>query len=462
MAKKPHLKLHNDGSMSYRVDAWSNPISGQGIPGIDKSLGQVLSPAFSHLMHNNQQVLTNIYLSDWLARKICDLPAEDATRKFIEITGLDGEDKKRVESMLDDMGLRASVRKGISWSRLFGGAGVLKVYDDSRPPESPPSETAAIIDLVPLDRWSLSVDEIDLDPESPHYGRALNYVARNGVTYHRDRIAPFYGCPVPYDTQIELQGWGGSYVAMAWSAIAAYNETLQDASFLLKESGIGILSVPNLTAAQSMGMTASQAVMNRANAFNQGKSIYRAAVVDKEENFGFVNRSLQGIPDFVDRFATAVAGATGLSEMMLFGKSPAGLNASQEEILSVYYDKIAAIQEGDPAALVQSCIDNVKMQTGLDFDWKWAELSAMSPDKKATSMASVATAIATLEQSAALTPNEVRNLANDSGLFSLEELPEDDDNSNDDPLGLNSLGGGNGTNGISETTGSAEAGQAEA
>ena len=68
MAKKPHLKLHNDGSMSYRVDAWANPISGQGMPGIDKSLGQILSPAFSHLLHNNQQVLTNIYLSDWLAR----------------------------------------------------------------------------------------------------------------------------------------------------------------------------------------------------------------------------------------------------------------------------------------------------------------------------------------------------------------------------------------------------------
>ena len=107
-------------------------------------------------------------------------------------------------------------------------------------------------------------------------------------------------------------------------------------------------------------------------------------------------------------------------------------------------------------------LDGVRVQTGLDFDWKWAELSAMSPDKKATSMASVATAIATLDQSAALTPNEVRNLANDSGMFSLEELPEGDDNSNDDPLGLNLLGGGNGTNGISETTGSTEAGQAEA
>lgn len=460
MAKKPHLKLHNDGSLSYRVDAWSNPISGQGIPGIDKSTAQMLSPAFAHLLHNNQQVLTNIYLSDWLARKICDLPAEDATRKFIEITGLDGEDKKRVESMLDKMGLRASVRKGIAWSRLFGGAGVLKVYDDTRSPELPPSETASIIDLIPLDRWSLSVSEIDDNPESAHYGRALNYIARNGVKYHRDRIAPFYGCSVPYDTQIELQGWGGSYVAMAWSAIAAYNETLQDASFLLKESGVGILTVPNLTAAQSMGMTAAQAVMNRANVFNQGKSIYRAAVLDSAEKFEFINRSLQGIPDFVDRFATAVAGATGLSELMLFGKSPAGLNASQEEILSVYYDKIAAIQEGDPTPLVQSCIDSVKNETGLDFDWKWAELSAMSPDKKATSMASVATAISTLEQSAALTPNEVRNLANDTGLFSLEELPEDDDNSNDDPLGINSLGGENGTNGIPEATGSAETGQA--
>lgn len=458
MAKKPHLKLHNDGSMSYRMDAWANPVSGQGIPGIDKSTAQMLSPAFAHLLHNNQQALTNIYLSDWLARKICDLPAEDATRKFIEISGIDDEDKKRVESMLDGMGLRASVRKGIAWSRLFGGAGVLKVYDDTRPPESPPSETAAIIDLIPLDRWSLSVSEIDDNPESAHYGRALNYIARNGVKYHRDRIAPFYGCSVPYDTQIELQGWGGSYVAMAWSAIAAYNETLQDASFLLKESGVGVLSVPGLTAIQAYGTTAAQSVMNRANIFNQGKSIYRAAVLDSEEKFEFVNRSLQGIPDFVDRFATAVAGATGLSEMMLFGKSPAGLNASQEEILSVYYDKIAAIQEGDPTPLVQACVDSVKASTGLEFDWKWAELSAMSPDKKATSMASVATAISTVEGPAALAPNEVRELLNNTGLFNLDELPEDEEEQ--DPLGLNSLGGENGTNGIPEATGSTEAGQA--
>lgn len=460
MAKKPHLKLHNDGSMTYRADAWANPISGQMMPGIDKSLGQMPAYVMAHALHSNQQMLTALYLSDWLARKVCDLPADDATRKFIEITGIDGEDKTLVESMLDEMRLRESVKKGIAWSRLFGGAGVLKIYDDARPPESPPSEEARIIDLIPLDRWSLTVDEIDDDPTSAYYGRALNYTARNGVKYHRDRVSPFYGCPVPYDTQIELQGWGGSYVAMAWSAISAYQETLQDASFLLKESGVGILSVPNLTSTQTYGTTASQAVMNRANIFNQGKSIYRAAVVDAAEKFEFVNRSLQGIPDFIDRFATAVAGATRLSELMLFGKSPAGLNASQEELLSTHYDMIRAIQEGDATPLVQSCIESVKAETGLDFDWKWAELSATSPDKKATSMAAVATAVSTLEQSAALTANEVRKLANDTGLFNLDEIPEESEDT--DPLGLTSLGGDNGTNGVPEATGGTEAGQAQA
>lgn len=451
---KPRIKLNNDGSMTYKVDAWQNGVSGQLIPGIDKSTGQMPSLFAPYILSNNQQMLTNIYLADWLARKICDRPAEDAVRKFIEITGLDDEDKKTVESIIAKLGLQKSVKKGIIWSRLFGGAGVLKIYDDSRPPEVEPTEGAPIVDLVPLDRWGLSVSEIDTDPESPYYGRALQYTARNGTVYHRSRVAPFYGAEVPYDSQQELNGWGGSYVSMAYSAIGDYQATLQDASFLLKESGIGILSVPNLTTQQGMGGGVQAAIQNRANAFNQGKSIYRAAVIDKQETFQFVNRSLAGIPDFIDRFATAVAGATDMGELILFNRSPSGLNATQEEQYQVYNDKIKAIQEGDPTPLVQEVIDSIKRETGLEFDWSWAPLSEMTPAQKGTIIGQVATAIATIEGPAAMTVNEVRNTLNDTGLFKLDEIPEDTQEE-EDPLGLNKLGGDNGGTDISAATGAA-------
>lgn len=453
--KKPHIKLNNDGTMTYKVDAWQNGTSGQLIPGIDKTVGQAPSMYAPYALNNNQQMMTAIYLSDWLARKICDRPAEDAVRKFIEITGLDAEEKKLVEEKMSELGLQKAVKKGIIWSRLFGGAGVLKIYDDSRPPEVEPTEGAIIVDLVPLDRYGLTVNELDTDPESPYYGRALSYTARNGVIYHRSRVSPFYGAEVPYDTQSELNGWGGSYIAMAYSAIADYQATLQDASFLLKESGLGILSVPNLTTAQGMAGGIQAAIQNRANAFNQGKSIYRTAILDSKELFQFVNRSLAGIPDFIDRFATAVAGATGMSELILFGRSPSGLNASQEELLTTWYDQVKAIQEGDPTPLVQEVMDSIKMETGLEFDWEWQNLNDLTPEQKGTIVGQVATAIATIEQPAALTVNETRKLLNDTGLFELEEIPEEQEE--EDPLGLNNLGGGNGGTNLPAATGTTEA-----
>lgn len=454
---KPHIKLNNDGSMTYRVDAWQNGTSGQMIPGIDKTIGQAPSLFSPSILNNSQQMLSAVYMSDWLARKICDRPAEDAVRKFIEITGLDGEDKKIVEMALADLGIQSAIKKGIIWSRLFGGAGVLKIYDDARPPEVEPSESAEIIDLVPLDRWGLNVADIDDDPVSPYYGRALNYTARNGVVYHRSRVCAFYGAEVPYDAQIELNGWGGSYVAAAYNAIADYQTTLQDASFLLKESGIGILSVPGLTQTKAMGGSPLAATQARANAFNQGKSIYRTAIVDALEKFEFVSRSLAGIPDFIDRFATAVSGATDLGELILFNRSPSGLNATQEEQYQVYNDKVKAIQEGDPTPLVNEVIASIKRKTGLEFDWEWAPLGEMSPTQKGTIMGQVATAISTIEQAASLTPNEVRKTMNDSGLFKLDEIPEEPEDT--DPLGLNDLGGDNGGVDIPAAINPAQTGQ---
>ena len=456
MSNKPKIRANTDGTVPYRADAWANPVSGQSIPGIDKSTAQTFAPTMmSYAAWNNQQVLTNLYMGDWLARKICDRPAEDATRKFIEITGLDDEQKKIVEAMIAQLGLQKAVRKGIIWSRLYGGAGVLKIYDDARPPEVEPSPGATIIDLVPLDRWSLSVSELDNDPASPHYGRALSYTARNGAVYHRSRISAFYGAEVPYDAQLELNGWGGSYIAMAWSAISDYQGTLQDASFLLKESGVGILKIPNLTAQSTMGGGIMGVIQARADKFNQGKSIYRTGVVDTQEDFNFINRSLQGIPDFIDRFATAVSGATGMSELILFGRSPSGLNASQAELLAVWHDQIKALQEGDPTALVSDVMESIRNETGFEFDWEWCNLNELTPEQKGTAMTNAATAIAAIEPVAALTVNETRGLLIDTGLFKLDLVPEDTEE--EDPLGLNNLSNQNAANDVPGTTGTTEA-----
>ena len=56
----------------------------------------------------NQAQLDSMYRFDWLAKKICDEPAKDATRKFIKV-----EDKS-IKKMLDELKFRQACKKAAS------------------------------------------------------------------------------------------------------------------------------------------------------------------------------------------------------------------------------------------------------------------------------------------------------------------------------------------------------------
>lgn len=433
---KPRLKLNNDGT-AYRVDAWSNGVSGQGVPGIDKSQATRYMPSLFSRM--DQITLGLLYRTDWLSRKICQRPADDATRRFIEIKGLTDEQRDLVNERIESLRLRRKIKQSIAWSRLYGGAAVIRVYANGGRPDTEYRGGGKLIDLISIDRYNLAPQDLNDDATSPYFQKPETYRATNGVVYHRSRISLFTGADLTYDQQRTEQGWGGSYVELAYEAIKSFQGSMQDVNFLLQESGIGILKMPGTTQIKAMGGGPAQALMNRANIFAEGKSIYRVGVLDAQEDFQFANRSLQGIPDILDRFMTVIAGASEMTELILFGKSPSGLNASQEEQLSSYYDIVATIQEGEPTDLINDVMRDLEVELGIEkIDWEWQPLLQVSSVNRATIMTNTATAIASIADVAGLEPKEVRNALNATGFW---DLPEDDDNAgDDDPLGLNEIG----------------------
>lgn len=436
---KPRLKLNNDGT-AYRVDAWANGISGQGVPGMDKSQATRYMPSLFSRM--DQITLGLLYRTDWLSRKICQRPADDATRRFIEIKGLTDEQRDMVNERIEQLGLRRKIKRAIAWSRLFGGSAAIKIYSDGGSAESPYRGNGELIDIIIVDRYNLAPETLNNDPRSPYFQKPETYRATNGTVYHRSRLNLFLGADLTYDQQRSEQWWGGSYVELTYEAIKSFQGSMQDVNFLLQESGIGILSIPNSTQIKGMGGGPSAALMNRANTFAEGKSLYRVGVLDTNESFEFVNRSLQGIPDILDRFMTVIAGASEMTELVLFGKSPSGLNASQEEQLTSYYDIVATIQEGEPTDLINDIMRSLEAELGIEkIDWEWQPLLQVSSVNRATIMSQTATAIAAIVDSAALEPKEVRALLNSTGFWDIPEEESDGDGDvvEDDPLGLNEL-----------------------
>ncbi len=422
MSEKPRIRVEADGQ--YNMDAWQNAQSGMGIPGVDKSVYTRFSFLASRI---DWQTLSMIYRYDWLARKICVRPAADATRRWIK------SDDKASLNELERLKAKKNIRKAISWARLYGGAAILLIVEDGKTPADPldPSKVKRIIELKVVDRHNLQAKGKIEDAYAVEFGDPEFYTTNNGTVFHHSRVLKFNGAELTHDQAEQEQYWGGSYIELYQDAIKSFQGTMQDVRHIVTESGIGVLKIPGLTNSVAMGGKIFDNIQKRLNTFNLSKSNYRTAAMDGEEEFDFKNRSLAGLADIADRFMTMVAGATDMGELILFGTTPGGLNASQEEQLAVYYDMIQGeVQEGDmmPALnTILACINK-----GTIPEWEYKPLLEMTDKAQAEVRNTEAQAIAAVADIAMLGPEEIREHLNETGHFhftqplSLGALENDD------------------------------------
>jgi len=188
----------------------------------------------------------------------------------------------------------------------------------------------------------------------------------------------------------------------------------------MTESSVGIVKIPGLTTSVAAGGKIFDVIQKRLDQFNLGKSLYRVAAMDGEEEFDYKQRQLTGLSELLDRFMTQVAGATDIPELVLFGTTPGGLNASQEEQLAVYYDMVRSIQEDDMMHAINTFL--ACSNGGPIPDWEYKPLMEPSDKTKAEIRQAEANAIASLMPYLVLPPEDIAAHLNKTGHF---DLPDD-------------------------------------
>ena len=411
MSEKPRIRANADGT--YRLDAWANVASGAGMPGYDKSVYDRFGFAGSRI---DWQTLSMMYRYDWLARKICDRPALDAVRRWITT-----EDKAALDEM-ERLRFKKRVKQAISWSRLYGGAAILLIVDDGLTPSDPldPSRVRRIIDTPAVDRHHLQPTGEIVDVYAVRYGEPEYYQTNNGTMFHHSRVLQFRGADLTDDQAATESMWGGSYIELYKDAVKSFHASMQDARHIMTESSVGIVKIPGLTTSVAAGGKIFDAIQRRLDQFNLSKSLYRVAAMDAEEEFDYRQRQLTGLSELLDRFMTQVAGATDMPELVLFGTTPGGLNASQEEQLAVYYDMVRSIQEDDMMAAIDAFM--ACFRRGDIPDWDYRPLMEPSDQAKAEIRQKEANAIAQVAQYLALPPEDIVRHLNRTGHF---DLPDD-------------------------------------
>lgn len=347
---------------------------------------------YAHTVMSDEQLIA-AYSTAWLPRKIVDIPALDACRKW-----RDWQAKKpQIEAIEDEekrLNVKGKVLEALKKARLFGGAALYigtGDADPSKPLEVERIGRGGIRYLNVIVRRKLSAGEIERDPESEWYGKPKDYTlsGNNGqqVVIHPSRLVLFSGA-MPADDEISTnawQGWGDSVLQSTLDAIKNADSTAGNIASLVFEAKVDVIRIPDFMASLNNEVYRSK-IIERYTLANMSKGINGTLLLDKEEEYDTKSASLAGLTDILMAFMQIVSGAADIPVTRLLGQSPAGMNSTGTSDMKNYHDRIQSMQELElqPAmARLDECIERSAGVVDPDVHYRWAPLEQMSEKERA-------------------------------------------------------------------------------
>lgn len=331
------------------------------------------------------------YRGSWLGRKIVDIVPDDMTREWrawqadeATISGLEAAEKRH--------GLRAKLAMALRWSRLYGGAALILGASDGEDDPSQPLRLDRVGQgdmryVHAVTRHKLAPGQIEDDIESENFGQPRTYLlhsAHGHVQFHHSRIIRLIGAARP--PTLPDDGWGDSILMAVYQAMLNATTTSTVIASLLYEAKIDVVAVPDLSTHLST-REGKDLLLRRFSVAGMLKSINNMLLLGDGETHTTKQISFTGLPDIHIRFLQEAAGAADIPVSRLMGQAPAGLNATGESDLRMYYDMIASRQNDDLRPALDR-IDEILIRSVLgkrpeDIWYRFESLWQITPQQQA-------------------------------------------------------------------------------
>lgn len=334
---------------ALRQDGWQSTLGGLGGRG---DRGRPDSLAFIEQLPLTDYELTNAYRNLWLVRRLVEARPEEALREGFGVEPDDVPEFMRLN--YEGYHSEGAFERALRMAELKGGAGVFVGYANATGPEElllPAPEGAPVAFLETFDRFQLTGQDRDFDTHSPTYGQAQTWTVtgnrRSGMRFHTSRMIKFKGAPLGGDLSLTEQerDWGDSALQAVWQDVQRYGVFWQSVSHLMQLSSVGVMSISGL-----VDMLASQnqdVARDRVDLINESMSLTRILLLDasKGEEYHREAVSFTDMPALLQEVQLATAGAFKMPATKLFGRSPAGMNATGEADTRGWYDECASYQQ---------------------------------------------------------------------------------------------------------------------
>ena len=291
--------------------------------------------------------LAEKYQYNGLFSKIIDRPAEEALKHGMEYNVSDADLREFLDDALDRLDWEEKAVTAIRWARLFGGSIIVMLLDDGGGLEEPVNwqDVRSVEELRVYERAI-----VQPDPDTYRTGKAeyFDVSSTYGGTFrvHRSRCLVFKNGSLPeYGAAQQYYYWGLPEYIRIHKDLSRALKTHTNAANMIEKSVQPVYKQKNLqsTLAAEGGDTA---VLKRLNVIDQARGMLNSIAVDMDgEDYDFKTFQMTGTKEILESTCNLLSAVTCIPQTILFGRSPAGENATGESDLENYYNFVEGIQK---------------------------------------------------------------------------------------------------------------------
>lgn len=349
-------------------DAFSNPLFRLGW-GSQSPLEATEYPLTR--MTDNYALLNSLYRDNWVVQNVVGLMVDDMLREWYKLKGSYTPEALDALSKVErDTRLRERINEGLRWGRLYGGAAGLIMIDGqddlSKPLDTDMIYPGSFKGLYILDRWQGITPNMELvfeggDPVPESYS-ITDARGHTVVNVHHSRVVRFTGRDLPFLERVAEMYWGESEVEALYKDVVAHDNVSANMAALTFQANINTMEVKGLEQLFSIGSSQAQRrFWNVMQAQSVLRSNFGTQLVEQGNQIKNTQYTFTGLQEVYESMCLNLCGASHYPMTKLFGRSPAGMNATGESDLKNYYDYVDSQREAKVRPVLQKLLPVLAM-----------------------------------------------------------------------------------------------------
>ena len=414
-------------------DAFSNPLFRLGY-GSQSPLEATEYPLTR--MTDNYALLNSLYRDNWVVQNVVGIIPDDMTKKWFAPAGAVGpEHLKELDRVQRVTALRERVNEGLRWGRLYGGAAGLIMIRGQEGMLGQPLELESIYPgtfqgLYILDRWQGVVPGMELVFEGgepvPAYYSITDARGNTVAKVHHSRLVRFTGRDLPFLERVAELYWGESEVEALYNDVVKHDNVAANMAALTFRANVDTMEVQNLDQLFSVTSGEQQRrFWNVMQAQSVKKSNFGMQLVNRGDQIKNTQYTFTGLQEVYDSMCLDLSGASRIPVTKLFGRSPAGMNATGESDLRNYYDYVDTLREAKLRPILEKLLPVLAMSAwgavpdGLDITFPplWTptakEVAEIAKTKSEAIVSGYQAGLLNVDTA----QKELKKLADETGMF---------------------------------------------